>query len=166
MLAALTRALIWAWLVVFVVHANDDNKYFHEPAEDDLHRHYDTRFFKDIVSDEERQITLRAMIRAYLLLFDNFGLETWIAHGTLLGWFWNGENLPWVSCIAVRNFLRYMMLTLPTGLGSRHTSDQCDPEQFSANPQSYLPRVPQRSHEPHPKIPARHQSVVVGKSSR
>lgn len=65
-------------MVAAIVSAGDKNKYFHEPAEDDLHRHYDSRFFKSIVSDGERQITLTALIRAYLLLFDKFNLETWI----------------------------------------------------------------------------------------
>jgi hypothetical protein len=70
-------------LVATIVSASD-NKYFHEPAEDDLHRHYDTRFFKDIVSDEERQITLIALVRAYLLLFDKLNLETWIGKYTVV----------------------------------------------------------------------------------
>jgi hypothetical protein len=30
------------------------------------------------------------MVRAYLQFFHEKGLETWIAHGTLLGWWWNG----------------------------------------------------------------------------
>lgn len=95
---ALMRTLFLVLLLTQFVLANDtDNKYFHEPGEDDLHRHYDTRFFTDLVSDEERQLTLRAIIRAYLLLLENFQLETWIAHGTLLGWYWNGSILPWVS---------------------------------------------------------------------
>ena len=97
-MTALVRILFLALIIAVAVLAdNIDNKYFHEPAEDDLHRHYDTRFFKGLVGDEERQITLRAMIRAYLLLFENFQLETWIAHGTLLGWYWNAKILPWVG---------------------------------------------------------------------
>lgn len=35
------------------------------------------------------------MIRAYLKWFRDQGLDTWIAHGTLLGWWWNGKRLPW-----------------------------------------------------------------------
>jgi hypothetical protein len=33
------------------------------------------------------------MTRAYLNFFREQGLETWIAHGTLLGWWWNGKVL-------------------------------------------------------------------------
>lgn len=73
----------------------DANKYFHEPGGDDLLHHYDIRYFQKIVTDEERQDTLKHLIRAYLLTFEYLGLETWIAHGTLLGWYWNSKILPW-----------------------------------------------------------------------
>ncbi|KAF2840287.1 hypothetical protein M501DRAFT_1015349 [Patellaria atrata CBS 101060] len=72
-----------------------DNKYFHEPGSDDILGHYDTRYFKEAVSYDERTDTLTHMIRAYLTWFREQGLETWIAHGTLLGWWWNGKMLPW-----------------------------------------------------------------------
>lgn len=55
--------------------------------------HYDRRYFKKIVSDEERTETQLHMVRAYLEWFREKGLDTWIAHGTLLGWWWNGKVL-------------------------------------------------------------------------
>ena len=58
--------------------------------DDDLLHHYDSRFFQGIVTYEERTRTLHHMVRAYLKFFHEKGLETWIAHGTLLGWWWNG----------------------------------------------------------------------------
>ncbi|KAI9791245.1 MAG: hypothetical protein M1833_001558 [Piccolia ochrophora] len=70
-------------------------KYFFEPGGDDLKGHYDIRYYKDVVSYEEREETLHHMIRAYLDTFREKGIETWIAHGTLLGWWWNGKILPW-----------------------------------------------------------------------
>ncbi|KAI9767929.1 MAG: hypothetical protein M1835_006967 [Candelina submexicana] len=72
-----------------------NNKYFHEPGVNDTFRHYDQRYFKNVVSYGEREQTLYHMIRAYLSTFRRKGLETWIAHGTLLGWWWNGKILPW-----------------------------------------------------------------------
>ncbi|KAG5304949.1 mannosylphosphate transferase [Histoplasma capsulatum G186AR] len=72
-----------------------EEKYFHEPGNDDILGHYDTRFFKGAVTYEERTDTLVHMTRAYLTFFRENGLETWIAHGTLLGWWWNGKMLPW-----------------------------------------------------------------------
>jgi hypothetical protein len=53
--------------------------------------HYDIRFFKSVVDYEERTDTLTHMVKAYLNFFRENGLETWIAHGTLLGWWWNGK---------------------------------------------------------------------------
>ncbi|KAF2640756.1 hypothetical protein P280DRAFT_400433 [Massarina eburnea CBS 473.64] len=70
-------------------------KYFHEPGEGDVMGHYDARYFRDVVSDEERTETQLHMIRAYLSWFRENNLDTWIAHGTLLGWWWNGQRLPW-----------------------------------------------------------------------
>ena len=35
------------------------------------------------------------MIRAYLSTLHDLHVETWIAHGTLLGWWWNSQILPW-----------------------------------------------------------------------
>jgi phosphorylcholine metabolism protein LicD len=54
------------------------------------------RFYQgETVSYEERTDTLHHMIRAYLSTFRDLHIETWIAHGTLLGWWWNGQILPW-----------------------------------------------------------------------
>lgn len=69
----------------------DDNKYFHEPGGDQYLHHYDVRYFKKVATDKERKDTLRNLIRAYLTTFEDLGLETWIAHGSLLGWYWGGE---------------------------------------------------------------------------
>ncbi|KAF2118918.1 LicD family-domain-containing protein [Lophiotrema nucula] len=71
------------------------NKYFQEPGGDEQLGHYDQRYFHGIVSYEERTDTQLHMIRAYLNFFRGHGLDTWIAHGTLLGWWWNGQRLPW-----------------------------------------------------------------------
>lgn len=66
-------------------------KYFHEPGGDDIMGHYDIRYYQGVVSDDVRIDTLKHMTRAYLNFFREHGLETWIAHGTLLGWWWNGQ---------------------------------------------------------------------------
>ena len=74
------------------------NKYFHEASgEGEIMQleHYDGRYFHGIVSPHERQDTQLHMIRAYLEIFGKLGLETWLAHGSLLGWWWNRKTLPW-----------------------------------------------------------------------
>ena len=74
----------------------EEFKYFHEPNGNDSLNHYDARYFRGVISDEERMDSLIHMVRAYLIFFRNKGLETWIAHGTLLGWWWNGK----VNCVS------------------------------------------------------------------
>ena len=69
----------------------NSKKYFHEPGTNDILGHYDKRFFQGTVTYEEKGITQYHMIRAYLTTFQDLGLETWIAHGTLLGWWWNSK---------------------------------------------------------------------------
>jgi hypothetical protein len=71
-------------------------KYFNEPGGTDSLGHYDVRYYQgEAVSYEEKGDTLHHMVRAYLNTFREKGVETWIAHGTLLGWWWNGKILPW-----------------------------------------------------------------------
>ncbi|PWY77443.1 WLM-domain-containing protein [Aspergillus heteromorphus CBS 117.55] len=88
---------------IYGLNRSEEFKYFHEPGRDDTLGHYDSRFFRgEPVPEEERSVTLTHMIRAYLNFFEDNALETWIAHGTLLGWWWNGKVggrggvLPWV----------------------------------------------------------------------
>ncbi|KAH0562844.1 hypothetical protein GP486_002531 [Trichoglossum hirsutum] len=66
-------------------------KYFHESI---YHPHYDSRF---PLSYEERRKVLPLMVHAFLTTMRDIGAETWIMHGTLLGWWWNGKILPWDS---------------------------------------------------------------------
>jgi phosphorylcholine metabolism protein LicD len=73
----------------------DRKKYFHEPGGDEELGHYDARYFRGRVGYDEHRQTLRHLIRSYLSTFDRLGIETWLAHGTLLGWWWNGRIMPW-----------------------------------------------------------------------
>jgi len=70
-------------------------KYFQELGGGELANHYDSRYEHGILSYEEKQDTQIHMLRAYLDFFKKYGMETWLAHGTLLGWWWNGKMLPW-----------------------------------------------------------------------
>lgn len=69
----------------------NSKKYFHEPGTNDILGHYDKRFFRGLMTHEEKSNSQYHMIRAYLSTFQDLGLETWIAHGTLLGWWWNSQ---------------------------------------------------------------------------
>ena len=70
-------------------------KYFHEPGGSLARLHYDVRFFDDEVAYGEHTEVLRNLIRSYLEVLGSHGAETWLAHGTLLGWWWNGKIMPW-----------------------------------------------------------------------
>ncbi|PMD38491.1 hypothetical protein L207DRAFT_431451 [Hyaloscypha variabilis F] len=45
----------------------------------------------------ERKQALSNLIQTYLATFADIGVETWLMHGTLLGWWWNRKILPWDS---------------------------------------------------------------------
>ncbi|PFH60265.1 hypothetical protein XA68_11252 [Ophiocordyceps unilateralis] len=70
-------------------------KYFHEPRGSLARSHYDLRYFVSEVAYEEHGPVLRDLIRSYLSVMTLHGVETWLAHGTLLGWWWNGRVMPW-----------------------------------------------------------------------
>ncbi|KAL8835470.1 MAG: hypothetical protein Q9170_003303 [Blastenia crenularia] len=70
-------------------------KYFHEPGGSELGNHYDSRFEHGIQDYADKKDTQLHLLRAYLTFFNENRLETWLAHGTLLGWWWNGKMLPW-----------------------------------------------------------------------
>ena len=66
-------------------------KYFHEPGHSIIGAHYDSRYYVGENNYEDRRLTQMHMLRAYFAFFTEKGMETWIAHGTLLGWWWNGK---------------------------------------------------------------------------
>ncbi len=70
-------------------------KYFMEPGGSLARMHYDLRYFKGEVAYDERQMVLRSLILSYLETMQAKGVETWLAHGTLLGWWWNAQIMPW-----------------------------------------------------------------------
>ena len=78
----------------------NSQKYFHEPASheigaDDRLGHYDTRFFTRQLGEAEKRASQVHMVRAFLDTFRERDIEAWLAHGTLLGWYWNTQVLPW-----------------------------------------------------------------------
>ncbi|KAF4628343.1 hypothetical protein G7Y89_g9808 [Cudoniella acicularis] len=69
-------------------------KYFHESI---FHPHYDGRFADHELGYRERKQALSNLIQTYLATMADIGVETWLVHGTLLGWWWNRKILPWDS---------------------------------------------------------------------
>ncbi|KAL2205787.1 hypothetical protein CC79DRAFT_823605 [Sarocladium strictum] len=87
-------------------------KYFHEKSGSQALIHYDARYFAGAeVPYERHRYVLNGLITAYLDFFEKQGYETWIAHGTLLGWWWNGRIMPWDLDLDVQvtaNTMQYM----------------------------------------------------------
>jgi hypothetical protein len=59
------------------------------------------RYFNEVVDYDTRLDTLKHMVRAWLQTTSKEGIETWIAHGTLLGWWWNAKVLALGSAAVV-----------------------------------------------------------------
>ena len=48
------------------------------------------------------RVLLNDLLDNFSQFFEKIGLRFWIAHGTLLGWSWNGKTLPWDDDIDVQ----------------------------------------------------------------
>ena len=68
-------------------------KYFHEVG-----RHQDWRFFRSC----DHKPIIHRMARAWFRFAREAGIDTWLAHGLALGWYWNRMNLPWDNDIDVQ----------------------------------------------------------------
>lgn len=67
-------------------------KYFHESPYD---VHYDARFTRAILEDPEQREAIKILVQTYLATFRDLGVQTWLMHGTLLGWWWGKKVMPW-----------------------------------------------------------------------
>ncbi|CDO95980.1 unnamed protein product [Kluyveromyces dobzhanskii CBS 2104] len=80
-------------------HYIDLPKYFEEASHvtDMAHlgHHYDARFFRGGLDQEEVTARLDSIIRAWLNFAVANDLTTWLAHGTLYGWLYNGLAFTW-----------------------------------------------------------------------
>ncbi|KAK5658583.1 hypothetical protein OQA88_1976 [Cercophora sp. LCS_1] len=70
-------------------------KYFIEPGYSEELGHYDARYFHHLIPYGLHRTTLHHLIRSYLTTLSSLRIPTWLAHGTLLGWWWNGHVMPW-----------------------------------------------------------------------
>lgn len=82
------------------------------PLKSEQGSHYDWRFFNGFVSMskqndlddvlEKKRIILHRLLRTWLQFTYKTNTITWIAHGSLLSWFWDGISFPWDSDIDVQ----------------------------------------------------------------
>lgn len=96
-----------------VMALNATEKYFHEAELEGSSSgsHFDWRFFRrSTYSDYEHKVILHRLTRAWLRFARSANLKTWLAHGTLLGWYWNGLNMPWDKDLDVQMTARSVLL--------------------------------------------------------
>ncbi|KAG2734216.1 hypothetical protein G9P44_002222 [Scheffersomyces stipitis] len=87
-------------------------KYFHEASIIGSKKgaHYDWRFFQKLdYSDYEKKAIFHRLSRAWLRFANSLNISTWLAHGTLLGWYWNGINMPWDEDLDVQITMESMI---------------------------------------------------------
>lgn len=80
----------------------DPPKYFSEVRFLDSHYnrllgdHHDWRFYNGLTWHTDQQVlVLHRLLKNYLNFCQSNGLVTWVAHGSLLSWYWNGLAFPW-----------------------------------------------------------------------
>ncbi|KAG2733666.1 hypothetical protein G9P44_003191 [Scheffersomyces stipitis] len=86
----------------YSIGCRDPPKYFHEAKIFQSERnfaigaHYDWRFFNGVVNNKPKhQPALHQLIQAWFRFTNSQDITTWIAHGTLLSWYWDGMSFPW-----------------------------------------------------------------------
>ena len=50
--------------------------------------HYDERFRKDPLGEMAQRDAIVSLVQTYLATLRDLGVQTWLMHGTLLGWWW------------------------------------------------------------------------------
>lgn len=113
------------------VRAAPSHKYFHEANLKGSHKgcHYDWRFFrKSNYSPYERTEILQRLTRAWLRFTNGVGVQLWLAHGSLLGWHWNGLNMPWDDDLDVQVTMKSLYY-LARNFNQSVVLDLTDPEQ-------------------------------------
>ncbi|KAJ3278065.1 hypothetical protein HDU76_010039 [Blyttiomyces sp. JEL0837] len=94
-------------------------KYFEEAGIAELGtagRHLDGRYGKDRTYYTDKQLrvdTLIEMLQAWNEFQKENGIVTWMAHGPLIGWFWNGDMLPWDTDIDVQIAYQHLIALQP-----------------------------------------------------
>ncbi|CAK9435497.1 uncharacterized protein LODBEIA_P02240 [Lodderomyces beijingensis] len=82
------RYFKYAWIYTDVIQGNA--------------HHIAYPFFNRYISDRERQSVLHHMVRVWFQFAEANGFASWINYGSLLGWSFNGVNMPWDTDIDVQ----------------------------------------------------------------
>ena len=87
--------------------AHKSNMYFKYPwITTDLIKgkshHFAYPFFSRYMSNRERQSVIQHLVRAWFLFAESNNFASWVNYGSLLGWAFNGLNLPWDTDVDVQ----------------------------------------------------------------
>ncbi|KAK1980831.1 LicD family-domain-containing protein [Colletotrichum cereale] len=66
--------------------------YFHEAS---FSARYDERFASKPLNGTAERDALKVLVQTYLATLGDLGVQTWLMHSSLLGWWWNKQILPW-----------------------------------------------------------------------
>ncbi|KAK2009050.1 hypothetical protein LZ32DRAFT_661551 [Colletotrichum eremochloae] len=82
--------------------------YFHEAS---FSARYDKRFASKPLNETAERDALKVLVQTYLATLGDLGVQTWLMHSSLLGWWWNKQILPWDSTADVQltdNGIRFL----------------------------------------------------------
>ncbi|VVT57835.1 uncharacterized protein SAPINGB_P005893 [Magnusiomyces paraingens] len=71
------------------------DKYFHEYGRGSDAFHSDFRFYHHSPTEPVKQKNMHYLFRAWSKFAQQEGIVSWLAHGTLISWYWNGISMPW-----------------------------------------------------------------------
>ncbi|RLV95756.1 Protein MNN4 [Spathaspora sp. JA1] len=65
--------------------------------------HYDWRFMNEPINKTPKlAMSIHSLLHGWLKFTNTYNLNTWVAHGSLLGWYWNGMQFPWDGDVDVQ----------------------------------------------------------------
>ena len=56
---------------------------------------YDVRYFQQFLNYDKSRKTLISLFKSWLAFIETQRIQSWLAHGTLIGWYWGKNILPW-----------------------------------------------------------------------
>lgn len=105
------KSYLWSMKKSIAIQESLDSetRYFNEATmtvgngNEDSGWHYDWRFFNGKLRDGARTaIILERLLRNWFRFTEKYGVVSWIAHGPLLSWYWNGAIFPYDNDLDVQ----------------------------------------------------------------
>ncbi|KAI5964920.1 hypothetical protein CANMA_003430 [Candida margitis] len=96
---------------------NPETRYFKEAtlhmnfANSDSGWHYDWRFFNGKLGDnvDRTSIIMERLSRNWFKFSEKHGIVSWIAHGPLLSWYWNGGTFPFDNDLDIQMPIEHLL---------------------------------------------------------